>query len=310
MSALGNIASALLPLYGVILLAWAFGSRVPWAAKLFSTILVFGLIPLLVIDKMLAAETRQLMVIPPMMFLVAALMSIPAHRLAKRLGDDFDPKLLSASFSFFNVAFFGVPVSQALFGDVGVSTVICAYIGSALYGDTIGYFLIARTKEGTRKAATKALRVPVVYVIICAIIAKWAGVTMPEGAAPIVSIAGTLVSVLGMAVIGLNLAETSGEDWRPALMARILAIRQASGLVLLATALAAEAAFVGILSPRDRVIVGLVALFPIASNVTLFATLLDTNRKAAAILVALSSLVSLVLVLLVVGMFHSAIPAR
>ncbi len=310
MSALGNIASALLPLYGVILLAWAFGSRVPWAAKLFSTILVFGLIPLLVIDKVLAAETRQLMVIPPMMFLVAALMSIPAHRLAKRLGDDFDPKLLSASFSFFNVAFFGVPVSQALFGDVGVSTVICAYIGSALYGDTIGYFLIARTKEGTRKAATKALRVPVVYVIICAIIAKWAGVTMPEGAAPIVSIAGTLVSVLGMAVIGLNLAETSGEDWRPKLMARILAIRQASGLVLLGAALAAEAAFVGILSPRDRVIVGLVALFPIASNVTLFATLLDTNRKAAAILVALSSLVSLVLVLLVVGIFHSAIPAR
>ncbi len=310
MSALSNIASALLPLYGVILLAWAFGSRVPWAAKLFSTILVFGLIPLLVIDKVLAAETRQLMVIPPMMFLVAALMSIPAHRLAKRLGDDFDPKLLSASFSFFNVAFFGVPVSQALFGDVGVSTVICAYIGSALYGDTIGYFLIARTKEGTRKAATKALRVPVVYVIICAIVAKWAGVTMPEGAAPIVSIAGTLVSVLGMAVIGLNLAETSGEDWRPQLMARILAVRQASGLVLLATALATEAAFVGILSPRDRVIVGLVALFPIASNVTLFATLLDTNRKAAAILVALSSLVSLVLVLLVVGMFHSAIPAR
>ncbi len=310
MSALGNIASALLPLYGVILLAWAFGSRVPWAAKLFSTILVFGLIPLLVIDKVLAAETRQLMVIPPMMFLVAALMSIPAHRLAKRLGDDFDPKLLSASFSFFNVAFFGVPVSLALFGDVGVSTVICAYIGSALYGDTVGYFLIARTKEGTRKAATKALRVPVVYVIICAIVAKWAGVTMPEGAAPIVSIAGTLVSVLGMAVIGLNLAETSGEDWRPQLMARILAIRQASGLVLLAAALAAEAAFVGILSPRDRVIVGLVALFPIASNVTLFATLLDTNRKAAAILVALSSLVSLVLVLLVVGIFHSAIPAR
>ncbi len=310
MSALGNIASALLPLYGVILLAWAFGSRVPWAAKLFSTILVFGLIPVLVIDKVLAAETRQLMVIPPMMFMVAALMSIPAHRLSKRLGDDFDPKLLSASFSFFNVAFFGVPVSQALFGDVGVSTVICAYIGSALYGDTVGYFLIARTKEGTRKAATKALRVPVVYVIVCAIVAKWAGVTMPEGAAPIVSIAGTLVSVLGMAVIGLNLAETSGEDWRPQLMARILAIRQASGLVLLATALAAEAAFVGILSPRDRVIVGLVALFPIASNVTLFATLLDTNRKAAAILVALSSLVSLVLVLLVVGIFHSAIPAR
>ena len=308
MSALGNIAAALLPLYGVILVAWVIGGRVPWAAKLFSTILVFGLIPVLVIDKVLAAEARQLMVIPPLMFGVAALMSIPAYRLAQRLGDEFDPKLLSASFSFFNVAFFGVPVSQALFGEVGVSTVICAYIGSALYGDTIGYFLIARTKEGNRKAATKALRVPVVYVVIGAIIAKAAGVTMPEAAAPIVSVAGTLVSVLGMAVIGLNLAETGRDDWRPKLMTRILAVRQVSGIVLIAAALALEAAFVGVLGPRDRVIVGLVALFPIASNVTLFATLLDTNRKAAAVLVALSSAVSLVLVLLVVGVFHSAMP--
>jgi len=261
-----------------------------------------------VIDKVLAAETRQLMVIPPLMFAVAALMSIPAHRLAQRLGKDFDPKLLSASFSFFNVAFFGVPVSQALFGEVGASTVICAYIGSALYGDTIGYFLIARTKEGARKAATKALRVPIVYVVIGAIIAKLAGVTMPEAAKPVLSVAGTLVSVLGMAVIGLNLAETGRDDWRPKLMTRILAVRQASGLILLGTALALEAALVGILTPRDRVIVGLVALFPIASNVTLFATLLDTNRKAAAVLVALSSVVSLMLVLLVVGLFHSAMP--
>ena len=308
MSAIGNIAAALLPLYGVILIGWAVGGRLPWAAKLFSTILVFGLIPLLVIDKVLAAETRQLMVIPPLMFAVAALMSIPAHRLAQRLGKDFDPKLLSASFSFFNVAFFGVPVSQALFGEVGASTVICAYIGSALYGDTIGYFLIARTKEGARKAATKALRVPIVYVVIGAIIAKLAGVTMPEAAKPVLSIAGTLVSVLGMAVIGLNLAETGRDDWRPKLMTRILAVRQASGLILLGTALALEAALVGILTPRDRVIVGLVALFPIASNVTLFATLLDTNRKAAAVLVALSSVVSLVLVLLVVGLVHSAMP--
>lgn len=308
MSALGDIAVALLPLYGVILIAWTIGGRVPWAAKLFSTLLVYGLIPLLVIDKVLAAEMRQLIVIPPLMFAVAALMSIPAHRLAKRLGDDFDPKLLSASFSFFNVAFFGVPVSQALFGEAGVSTVICAYIGSALYGDTIGYFLIARTKQGARKAATQALRVPIVYVVVGALIAKMSGVTVPEAVAPLVSVAGTLVSVLGMAVIGLNLAETGRDDWRPRLMVRILSVRQVGALVLMAAALALEAALIGTLTTRDRVIVGLIALFPIASNVTLFATLLDTNRKAAAILVAVSSAVSLVLILVLVAVFGSAMP--
>ncbi len=308
MSALGDIAGALLPLYGVILLAWAFGERMPWAAKLFSTLLVYGLIPLLVIDKVLGAEMRQLLVIPPLMFAVAAAMSLPARWLATRLDDDLDPRLLSACFSFFNVAFFGVPLAKALFGEAGVSTVICAYIGSALYGDTIGYFLIARTKLGARKAAMQALRVPIVYVVIGAFVAKLAGATLPDAVAPAVSVAGTLVSVLGMAVIGLNLAPATRDDWQPRRVARVLAVRQASAIVLVAIALAVEAVAVGILTPRDRVIVGMIGLFPIASNVTLFATLLDTNRKAAAILVAASSVIALVLVCAAVAIFGDALP--
>lgn len=303
---LSGIATQVLPLFGVILLAWGAGRWMPRAPKIISGLLVYALIPLLVIDKILRAEPTELMVIPPMMFAVAALMALPARWLSRRIGDDFDPQLLSASFSFFNVAFFGMPVASALFGEAAVSTIICAFVGTALYGDTIGYYLVARTKEGKRRAASKALRIPLFYAFVLAVILKVSGVEAPDGIRPAADTLSTLVSVLGMAVIGFNLASVKAGDLDRPLLARILALRQASAVVLVAAALGLEATFVGVLGQREQILVGLIALFPIAANVSLFASLLDTREKEAAMLVALSSVLALLLVTAAVAVLGAA----
>ncbi|MDR6789974.1 putative permease [Sphingomonas sp. BE138] len=294
--ALHGLATQVLPLFGVILLAWAIGGRVPKAPKLISTMLVYGLIPLLVIDKVLRAEPAELAVIPPIMFTVAALMAWPAYRLSRHVGDRFDPPLLSASFSFFNIAFFGMPVASALFGEAAVSTIICAFVGTALYGDTIGYYLVARTAEGKKRAASKALRIPLFYAFVLAVILKLSGVESPEAVRPVADTVSTAVSVLGMAVIGFNLSAVRARtvDW--SLMGGILAVRQASAVALVALGLALEAAVIHVLGVQERVLVGLIGLFPIAANISLFASLLGTREKEAATLVALSSVVSLLLV--------------
>lgn len=307
MGGLSGIATQVLPLYGVILLGWLVGARATWAPRLFSAVLIYGLIPLLVIDKVGRADLAQIAVIPPIMFAVAAAMGLPARWLAQRLGDEFDPRLLSASFSFFNVAFFGIPVTTALFGEAEVSTIICAYIGSALYGDTIGYYLVARTKEGAAKAASQALRVPLFPAFVLAVILKLNGFETPAALEPAASALGTAVSVLGMAVIGLNLAMVKAGDVEPRLLAHVVLVRQLSAVALIAAALGLEAALLGVLDRQDRTIVGLVALFPIAANVTLFASLLDTKKKEAATLVALSSVVSLMLVAATVLAFGEAL---
>jgi len=298
---LGGIATQVLPLFGIVLLAWGAGRWLPRAPKLISAVLVYGFIPLLVIDKVLGAKPSELMVIPPMMFAVAAAMALPARWLSQRIGDRFDPPLLSASFSFFNVAFFGMPVASALFGEAAISTIVCAFVGTALYGDTIGYYLVARTKEGKRRAASKALRIPLFYAFALAVILKSLGVETPDDVQPVADVLSTVVSVLGMAVIGFNLAAVKAGDLDLPVLGRILAVRQASAIVLVAIVLAAEAAFVGVLGTQERTLVGLIALFPIAANVSLFASLLGTREKDAAILVALSSLLSLILVTLAVA---------
>lgn len=298
----GDVLTQVLPLFGVILLAWGAGRWLPWAPKFISGVLVYGLIPILVIDKVLRAEPAELAVIPPMMFAVAALMALPARWLSQRQGDDFDPQLLSASFSFFNVAFFGMPVASALFGEAAVSTIICAFVGTALYGDTIGYYRVARTKEGRTKAASKALRIPLFYAFAVAVILKLSGVQAPPSLRGPADMVSTLVSILGMAVIGFNLAKVKTGEANGRVLARILAVRQVSAVVLVAVALAIEALFVGVLGQREQILVGLIALFPIAANVSLFASLLGTREKEAATLVALSSVVALVLVTTAIGL--------
>ncbi|MDY0957624.1 AEC family transporter [Sphingomonas sp. CFBP8993] len=298
----GDVLTQVLPLFGVILLAWGGGRWLPWASKLISALLVYGLIPLLVIDKVLRAEPAELAVIPPMMFVVAALMALPAHWLSKRHGDDFDPQLLSASFSFFNVAFFGMPVASALFGEAAVSTIICAFVGTALYGDTIGYYRVARTKEGRAKAASKALRIPLFYAFVVAVILKLSGVQAPQSLRGPADMVSTLVSILGMAVIGFNLAKVKTGETNGRVLVRILAVRQVSAVVLVAAALAIEALFVGVLGQREQILIGLIALFPIAANVSLFASLLGTREKEAATLIALSSVVALILVTAAIGL--------
>ncbi len=305
----GAVLTQVLPLFGVILLAWGGGKWIPGAPKLISGVLVYALIPLLVIDKVLRAEPAELMVIPPMMFAVAALMALPARWLSQRIGDAFDPQLLSASFSFFNVAFFGMPVAGALFGEAAVSTIICAFVGTALYGDTIGYYLVARTKEGKAKAASKALRIPLFYAFVLAVVLKVSGFQAPESIRGPADMVSTLVSVLGMAVIGFNLAKVKSGDTGAPVLVRILAVRQVSAIVLVAAALAIEATFVGILGQREQILVGLIALFPIAANVSLFASLLGTREKEAATLVAVSSVLALVLVTAAVGILGAVGPS-
>ncbi len=147
------------------------------------------------------------------------------------------------------------------------------------------------------------------YAFVLAVVLKVSGVQAPESIRGPADIVSTVVSVLGMAVIGFNLAKVKSGDTGAPVLVRILAVRQVSAIVLVAAALAIEATFVGILGQREQILVGLIALFPIAANVSLFASLLGTREKEAATLVAVSSVLALVLVTVAIGILGAVGPS-
>ncbi|KQN69188.1 hypothetical protein [Sphingomonas sp. Leaf62] len=137
-----------------------------------------------------------------------------------------------------------------------------AFIGTALYGDTIGYYPVARTKEGKRRAASQALRIPLFHAVVLAVVLKLSGGGAPKAARPAADLLSTSVLVLGMAVIGFNLATVRSDDPDMLLIARILAVRQVGAVVLVAVALGVEAALVGVLGTREQEAATLAALSP------------------------------------------------
>lgn len=274
------------------LISKKFDFKSDWVSKP----LINVLLPLLVFTNMLDAEASKLVVLPILTFLLAFGMNYAAKAVQNKLGDETDPLILRSSFSFFNIAFFGIPTVTALFGEDKVSVLICIYLGSALYGDTIGYYQVAKTKNDSRKAFKEMLSIPFLYVFVAGIIAKIAGLETPEAVKPALKVVSFMVSAAGMMIVGFQLANVSFKEIKIPYFAKLLTFRTVAAAVILTVITLAASQIAKDLEEEDYKMLSLVPLFPVAANVTVFAAFLKADEEQSSILVFLSMLLSVVLV--------------
>jgi predicted permease len=223
-------------------------------------------------------------------------MVLPAKLAKSTFGKEYDLNLLKSSFSFFNVAFFGIPIVTALYGSEGVTILICIYIGSALYGDVVGYYQMARSKFSSRESLKEIFKVPFIYAFAVGLILRLTGIELPKFIEPATDTFSILVSAGGMAIIGSNLTNLKFKaiDWK--FVKKAVSLRQISAIAFMAILLCAEYFIFDFLELEDREILALVALFPVAANVTVFASLFGSEETNSAILVLVTLVMSLVLV--------------
>ncbi len=258
--------------------------------------LINVLLPLLVFTNMLDAETSKLIVLPILTFLLALGMNFAAKLAQNKLASETDPLLLRSSFSFFNIAFFGIPTVTALFGEDKVSVLICIYLGSALYGDTIGYYQVAKTKYPAKKAFKEMLSIPFLYVFVGGIICKIAGLETPEFVKPALGVVSFAVSAAGMMIVGFQLASVDFKNIKIPYFSKLLGFRTLAAIIILGVIAFAASFIAKDLEEEDYKMLALVPLFPIAANVTVFAAFLKADEEQSSILVFLSMLLSVVLV--------------
>ncbi|MCE7072950.1 hypothetical protein LZG74_21725 [Dyadobacter sp. CY327] len=258
--------------------------------------LINVLLPLLVFTNMLDAEASKLIVLPILTFLLALGMNFAAKLAQNKLASETDPLLLRSSFSFFNIAFFGIPTVTALFGEDKVSVLICIYLGSALYGDTIGYYQVAKTKYPAKKAFKEMLSIPFLYVFVAGIISKIAGLETPEFVKPALGVVSFAVSAAGMMIVGFQLASVDFKKIKIPYFSKLLGFRTLAAIIILGVIAFAASFIAKDLEEEDYKMLALVPLFPIAANVTVFAAFLKADEEQSSILVFLSMLLSVVLV--------------
>lgn len=258
--------------------------------------LLFVLLPILVIDHVLNAGFSNLVILAVISFLLAFLMIFPAILVNRSIDDSGDINILKSGFSYFNVAFFGIPTVKSLFGEDAVTTLICIYVGTALYGNIIGYIQVAKSKYSTKKAIIEVLKVPFIYIIILALILKAFKVETPEAVKPIVSVLGTIVSVMGMLIIGMNLTNIRFKSLNWGYYGKVLGVRTISAVIITAALMALEYWLIDGLDKEQRQVMALIPLFPIAANLAVFSSFLKSQEKEAALLIVFSMVLSLILV--------------
>ncbi|SFC05272.1 hypothetical protein SAMN04487907_10276 [Zunongwangia mangrovi] len=258
--------------------------------------LLFVLLPILVIDHVLDAGFSNLVILAIISFLLAFLMIFPAMLVDKTVDNSGNINILKSGFSYFNVAFFGIPTVKSLFGDDAVTTLICIYVGTALYGNIIGYIQVAKSKFSTKQAIIEVLKVPFIYIIILALILKGFKVETPEALKPVVDVMGTVVSVMGMLIIGMNLTNIKFKSLNWGYYSKVLGIRAISAILITAALMGLEYWLVDGLEKEQRQVMALIPLFPIAANLAVFASFLKSQEKQAALLIVFSMVISMILV--------------
>jgi predicted permease len=186
---------------------------------------------------------------------------------------------------------------MALFGEEKMPLIISAYMGNVLYGDTVGYYLISRSKDmGVGDSIKNVLKIPAIYALLAAIIANAYGFKMPESLEPVTKGVSWTLSALGMTIIGITLTSVDVKKVDYRLFSKLMAVRYVAAAVILGALVWLESVLIGQLEGDEQRLMLLMASFPIAANLVVFATFIDTETENASILVTFSSVISLFLV--------------
>ncbi|HTH95279.1 MAG TPA: hypothetical protein VL550_08605 [Rhodocyclaceae bacterium] len=164
-----------------------------------SALLSKAVIPLVIIYNIATYKPGIVVVVLgtiSMMGVMAALGRLFIQDAVRRLG-----------FFYFNIGWLGLPVAAALFGDGAASLFIAAYIGSTIFGNSIGALMLA----GSTHQKSRVLRViqspPVLAVLIGGLLIPF-GENIEAHLDVAYGVLKFLLSFLGMAILGIWLAES------------------------------------------------------------------------------------------------------
>ncbi|WP_040669735.1 hypothetical protein [Nitritalea halalkaliphila] len=134
------------------------------------------------------------------------------------------------------------------------------------------------------------------YAFLLAAGLRWGDISSPDWLSASAKAFGVAVSIGGMLIIGMNLTEVNFKRLNKRFLAEMMGIRLVAGVLLTGLLLFLERQFFGWLEEESLHMMALLPLFPIAANVTLFASYLDADEGATATWVLVSMLLSLLLI--------------
>ncbi|MES3517303.1 MAG: AEC family transporter [Natronomonas sp.] len=214
MSLLGVFGSAVLPVMAIAAVGFVLGRKKNVAVGPLNTATVYVLAPALVFHSLAVTELSggAILRVTAGVVVFSVVMAVIGE-IVGRFSGDSDPMvsalILVAAFS--NSGNLGIPISDFAFGDVGRQTAVLFLSVQAVMMYTLGVYVASRSGGASGLAGIdKVFRIPLVYAVGAALLARWLDVVPPANAASMeaVGLVGDSAIPVMLLILGIQLAQT------------------------------------------------------------------------------------------------------
>lgn len=287
-----------LPLYFLILLGFVARRFLQIEARALSRTVIFLIAPVIIFHSGFTAPLAPSVLALPFLFWgVACVTALTITLLARFFYKGESRSLLSCAAGNSNTGYFGLPVILAVLGQDALTVGILTSLGSILYENSLGVFLLARGHYSARESLKKIVRLPALYAFGLGLALNALGLHVSAVAyTDFIALFKGAYVVLGMMIIGCGIGalQKSSLDLRLTVWAffgKFLVFP-----LFMFGLLFADAHMGQILSEEARHILWILSLAPVAANTVAYATEFKVFPEKAAVLVFLSTVFALVFI--------------
>ena len=295
-----DLGVRILPAYGAIAIGFCMGrlSGCDWIRHL-SSLLMYVLIPLVVFKNALTLELGAAISSVALSMAFSTVMVLCAALIVPRCRTDVPPRLAICAFSYTNIGWFGVPTGLAMFGPESLPVLVMAYVGGLIFGNTVGFYCVARDRFSVRTSLWKVATTPALYAFGAGLAGQALGLRdlLPPASDTSFRVVTLLMSGCGMMVVGLGASKvrfTAAAIWGTLFL---VIWRHVASVIAIAAVISLFALIGAPVPAENRDAVRLLGLLPVAGNVVVFAAQLRSDVAAASLIVALSTALSTLTVL-------------
>jgi len=293
----------LIPLYLIIALGYIAARVLKAQKETIAKLLIYVIAPAAVFYGSYTIEINPAnLSLPILFFVICSLMALLFLFIDNLVfKKDITKNILAFTAGTGNAGYFGLPVVLALFGDQAFALTVMAVLGFILYGNSVGYFLMAKSNHSNRKCLLKLLKIPTIYVFFLGLALNYWHLNLGGIAITALEQFKGAYTLLGMLIVGMGLAtvKMAHIDYKfisLSFLAKFIVWPLVIGGIIVLDRL-----YIHAYNPQIYNIFILMAITPLAANTVVFATELNVHPDKVSLAVFVSTIFALFYIPLVMG---------
>lgn len=211
MSVVEPLSTAILPVLSIAVVGYVLGTLRDVEVDPLATVTLYVLTPALVFHSLTTTELGggSIAGVVAGVVLFTLVMVVLSEGVGRAIGETEPNRsafVLASTFP--NSGNMGIPLSAFAFGAVGRSTAVLFLTAQSVLVYTLGLYIASRGRGSVRESLREVFRVPLVYAVVAAGLARWLGVVPPveSTAMRTIGLVGDAAIPLLLVVLGIQLA--------------------------------------------------------------------------------------------------------